>query len=144
MKVKQITVYLENKIGSLAALTRLLGENNINIRALSIAETSDSGTLRMIVNDTGKAFKLLQESGFKAGLTDVIAVEISDAPGGLAGMLGLLEQAGINVEYTYAFITRNKNNAMVIIRVNDLDYAEKILKDNRMTLIEEETIDFYW
>lgn len=144
MKVKQITVFLENKIGSLAALTRLLGENDINIRALSIAETSDSGTLRMIVNDTEKAFKLLKNSEFRASLTDVIAVEISDTPGGFARMLSLLEEVKINVEYTYAFIARSKNNALVIIRVNDLDHAEKILKENRMTLIEEETLDFYW
>ncbi|QNB44903.1 ACT domain-containing protein [Thermanaerosceptrum fracticalcis] len=144
MKIKQLTVFLENKVGSLADLTGLLGENDINIRALSIIETSDSGILRMIVNDTEKAYNLLRASGFSVVLTEVIAVEIADTPGGLAKMLSLLKNAGINVEYTYAFIARNIQNAIVIIRVSDAESAERVLKENRITLIERETVDFYW
>ena len=144
MKIKQLTVFLENKVGSLADLTGLLGEHDINIRALSIIETSDSGILRMIVNDTVKAYDILKASGFSAVLTEVIAVEIRDTPGGLAKMLNLLKNAGINVEYAYAFIARNIDNAIVIIRVSDAEAAETVLKENRITQHEQETVHFYW
>lgn len=144
MKIKQINVFLENKIGSLAQVTKLLAENSINIRALSIVDTSDAGTLRIIVNDTERAYNLLKAADLGVSYTDVLVVEIPDAPGGLAAVLALLEKAKINVEYSYAFISRNINNAVVIMRVSDDSAAEKLLKEHHLRLIETDTVDFYW
>jgi hypothetical protein len=104
MKVEQISIFLENKAGRLAEVTRILGEGGINIRALSLADTSDFGILRLIVNDHEKAKKILKEHGFTVGRTEVVAVEVEDRPGGLSSILQILYEAGINVEYMYAFV----------------------------------------
>lgn len=127
MKVKQISVFLENKSGRLAQVTKVLGENGINIRALSIADTTDFGILRLIVNDPDKAYQVLKEAGFTASVTDVIAVEVADKPGGLAEVLQYLDKAGINIEYLYAFLTKSAAAALVVFRVEQLDEAVKVL-----------------
>jgi len=116
---KQVSVFLENKSGRLADVCRTLGQNGINIRALCIADTSDFGILRLIVNRPDDATAILREDGFSVGETNVIAVQIPDIPGGLGQALALLESAGVNVEYMYAFFTRIEGNAVVLFRVAD-------------------------
>ncbi|WP_258360195.1 ACT domain-containing protein [Moorella sulfitireducens] len=140
MKIKQLSVFLENKSGRLAAVTRLLAEQGINIRALSIADTSDFGILRLIVNDPEQAYRALKEAGFTVSLTDVLGVEMPDRPGGLSNILSVLEEAGINIEYLYAFIGKGDNGALVIFRVEELDKAITILQQRGITVLEGEKI----
>lgn len=140
MKIKQISVFLENKSGRLAAVTRLLAGRGINIRALSIADTSDFGILRLIVNDPDEAYRALKEAGFTVSLTEVLGVEMPDRPGGLSHILSLLEEADINIEYLYAFIGRGESGAMVIFRVEELDKAIAVLQQKGITVLEGEKI----
>lgn len=129
MKVKQISVFLENKSGRLAQVTRALGDNQINIRALSIADTTDFGILRLIVDKPEEANSILWAEGFMVSETAVIAVEVPDRPGGLADILATLGQAGINIEYLYAFIGQSSDKAQVIFRVDDSDKAISVLQE---------------
>ena len=140
MKVKQISIFLENKSGRLAGVTSVLGENGINIRALSIADTTDFGILRLIVNNPEKAFQVLKDEGFTLSTTDVIAVEVADAPGGLSTPLLLLDQAGINIEYLYAFVQKTSSAALVVFRVEQLDEAVRVLQENGIRLLSEEEV----
>ncbi len=136
MRVEQISIFLENKAGRLAEVTRVLSEAGINIRALSLADTSDFGILRLIVNDTEKAKKTLKENGFTVGKTSVVAVEVEDRPGGLHKILEILRKAGINVEYMYAFVQQSGNNAVLIFRFDNTDEAIKVLLENGVKVIE--------
>jgi len=136
VKIKQISIFLENKSGRLAKVTRVLGESGINIRALSIADTTDFGILRLIVNDPDKAHKVLKEAGFSVSSTDVIAVEIPDVPGGLARPLELLKENNINIEYLYAFLTKASQAALVVFRVEQIDGAVKVLQGNGIRILE--------
>lgn len=136
MKVQQISVFLENKSGRLAHLTEVLGEAGINIRALSIADTSDFGILRLIVSRPEEAFKALKEAGFTVSITDVIAVEVEDKPGGLARVMKLLESEGINIEYLYAFLEKSSNNALVVFRVEQIDDAINLLTKNNINIVK--------
>jgi hypothetical protein len=130
MLISQISVFLENKQGRLAEVTRILGENNIDISALSIADTTDFGILRLIVNQPGKAIEILQQHGFAASINSVIAIEVEDKPGGLSKALSILDKKGISIEYMYAFVGTCKNeNAMVLLRVEDPQSALEILKN---------------
>lgn len=140
MKLKQISVFLENKSGRLSELARVLGEHKINIRALSIADTEDFGILRLIVNDPEKAWKVLKERGFTVSETKIIAVEIPDVPGGLAGVLEMLEAQSINIEYIYAFVGKSQGNAVMVFRVEDIDSAVKILQEKGLRLLDGEEI----
>jgi len=135
MKVKQISVFLENKSGRLAQVTRVLGEKNINIRVLSIADTTDFGILRLIVNDPDTAYQALKEAGFTVSTTDVIAVEVGDEPGGLARVLELLQQKSINIEYLYAFLQKATNAALVVFRVEQIDEAIDVLQKNNVNIL---------
>jgi hypothetical protein len=116
---KQVSVFLENKSGRLAEVCQTLGDNDVNIRALCIADTSDFGILRMIVDTPDAATACLRDAGFSVGETDVLAVQIPDQPGGLAGVLELLQDQNVNVEYMYAFFTTVEGNAVVVFRVGD-------------------------
>ena len=140
MKVKQISVFLENKAGRLADVTKILGENQINIRALSIADTADFGILRLIVSDPPKALAVLKREGLTVSETEVIAVEIPDKPGGLAGVLKALEEKKINIEYMYAFVGKSLENAVVIFRVEEIDCAIKLLNDSQVRLLPESKV----
>lgn len=135
MKVKQISVFLENKSGRLAQVTRVLGAQNINIRALSIADTTDFGILRLIVNDPDSAYQALKEAGFTVSTTDVIAVEVGDEPGGLARVLEILQQKSINIEYLYAFLQKATNAALVVFRVEQIDKAIDVLQKNNVSIL---------
>jgi hypothetical protein len=136
MRVKQISVFLENKAGRLSEVTAVLAEAAINIRALSVADTSDFGVLRLIVNDNQKALEALKNNGFSVGTTDVVAVEVPDKPGGLHLILDLLHMAQINVEYMYAFVHQSGNNAVMIFRFDHIDEAVKLLEENGLTVID--------
>ena len=140
MKVKQLSIFLENRAGRLAEIARLIGEARVNIRALSLADTSDFGILRLIVNDVDKALKVLRDSGHTVSLTDVVAVEIPDSPGGLASVLDTLCSASINVEYMYAFVEKATDKAVVIFRFEDVDAAIKILKKAGISMLKAETV----
>lgn len=134
--VEQISVFLENKAGRLAEVTRILSEAKINIRALSLADTSDFGILRLIVNDNAKAKQELKSRGFTVGKTDVVAVEVTDQPGGLHHILEILQKAGVNVEYMYAFVQQSGANAVIIFRFDNADEAVKFLNENGIKTIE--------
>jgi hypothetical protein len=136
MRVEQISVFLENKAGRLAEVARILSEAGINIRALSLADTSDFGILRLIVNDNARAKESLRQQGFTVGKTDVVAVEVEDRPGGLYKILDILNRANVNVEYMYAFVQQSGSNAVIIFRFDNLDEAVKVLQANGVTVIE--------
>ena len=122
MKVEQISIFLENKAGRLAEVTRVLSEAGINIRALSLADTADFGILRLIVDDNEKAKAVLKKSGFTVGKTDVVAVEVEDRPGGLSRILDILSKENVNVEYMYAFVQRSGDNAIMLFRFEEFKY----------------------
>jgi hypothetical protein len=136
MRVEQISVFLENKAGRLAEVTRILAEAKVNIRALSLADTSDFGILRLIVNDNNKAKEVLRANGFTVGKTDVVAVEVEDRPGGLHMILDVLYKASVNVEYMYAFVQQSGSNAVIIFRFDNLDEAVKVLSQNGVKVIQ--------
>jgi len=136
MKVEQISVFLENKPGALADVTRILGEGGINIRALSLADTKDFGILRLIVNDNEKAKSILVARGFTVRKTEVVAVEVPDHPGGLADILKCLSQSKINVEYLYAFVQQSGANAIIIFRFDETDRAIEVLSKNGVKILE--------
>ena len=141
MAIKQITVFVENKQGALVAITDALASKNVNIRALSIAETEEFGILRLIVNDEAAAEKTLLDEGYLIKVIDVVGVKIGDAPGKLSAALGVLDKAGINMEYLYAFMTRTEKHAYVVLRVEDNAAAEKALEDAGFHLISDADVD---
>lgn len=140
MLVEQIAVFLENKSGRLAEITAVLAQNNINIRALSVADTADFGILRLIVDKVEKATTVLKENGFTVGKTTVIAVEVEDKTGGLAKVLQCLHSAGINVEYMYAFVNRTGENAVLIFRFEKMEEAIAALKNDGFVILTREQI----
>ena len=127
MAIKQLTVFVQNKKGTVVSVTDALSKNNINLRALSIAETQDFGILRMIVNDEKTAEAVLLDKGYLLKVIDVVGVKISDEPGKLSEALAILDKAGINVEYLYAFMARTEKHAYVVLRVEDNAVAEAAL-----------------
>lgn len=135
MKVEQISVFLENKAGRLAEVTHCLALAGVNIRALSLADTSDFGILRLLVNDTEKAKKALKEGNFTVGLTQTVAVEVPDNPGGLDDILQLLSKNGVNVEYMYAFVCTNRPNAVLVFRFDRPDEAITVLQGAGFTIV---------
>ncbi len=135
MRVEQLSVFLENKAGRLAEVTSILAEANINIRALSLADTSDFGVLRLIVDNNQKAVDTLKNRGFTIGKTDVVAVEVEDRPGGLHKILEILNASKINVEYMYAFVPSSGDKAVMIFRFDAIDEAVKRLTENDVHVI---------
>ena len=135
MTVKQISVFLENKPGRLYELTKVLRENQIDMRALSIAETPDFGILRLIVDDSYKTACVLKDAGYICSITPVLAAEVADEAGGLEKILEILGENDINLEYTYAFITRKKGTAYMVFRVQDNEKAIETLSQNHVHLV---------
>lgn len=123
MKIEQISLFAENKPGHIAAPSRILAQEGIDIRALFVADSQDYGILRMIVSDCGKAAKALEAHGFVVKVTEVLAVEVTDRPGGMADLLITLDGTGINIEYMYAFPNRCGDQAILIFRFADPDAA---------------------
>ena len=140
MAIKQLTVFVENKKGTVVSVTDILSKNNINLRALSIAETQDFGILRLIVNDEKEAEKVLAENGYLIKVIDVVGVKIGDEPGKLTAALDVLDKADLNVEYRYAFMARTEKHAYVVLRVEDNAVAEKALTEAGFKMITEADI----
>lgn len=141
MLVKQVSVFLENKSGRLAEVSKVLGEAGIDISALSIADTTEFGILRLIVSRPDEAVEVLRQNGFSVGTTEVIAVSVSDKPGGLAQALQTLEQESIGIEYMYAFIGNTAiGKAIVILKVENESKAITILQNNGIDVMPSEEI----
>ena len=141
MHIHQISVFLENRIGQLAEITRLLADAGIDIRALSIAETSDYGLARMIVDDSYKASSILLQHGDILSMTPVWAVEVPDAPGGLAQVLGVLAEAHVDVEYMYSLFTHREGCAYMVMRISDEPRFLSTLGERRIRVMSKEDLD---
>ena len=141
MSLKQLTIFVENKQGTLVDITDILAKNNVNMRALSIADTEDFGILRLIVDNNDIATKALQDAGYLLKMTDVVGVKIGDQPGKLSKALEVLDKADINMEYLYAFMARTEKHAYVVLRVADNDMAEKALETAGFHMITDADID---
>lgn len=140
MLIKQLSIFVENRPGRLSSITRLLADNNIDIRALSIADTRDFGILRLIVNDPDKALAALKAADYSVTLTDVLAIGIEDKPGGLACAMEMLYENHISVEYMYAFISKTDDTAFVILRVENKEKATEALQKCGVRLLTSEEI----
>ena len=140
MSVKQIAIFIENKKGSLAEVTRFIADSNINLKALSIADTQDFGILRIITDDPDHAREVLRNEGYTATATSVLAVAIDDTPGSMASVHEILNDAGVIVEYTYAFLSSTPSKACMIFRVDNNDKATKALVDNGISVLEQKDI----
>lgn len=140
MKVKQLSIFLENQSGRLAEVMSTIGTEGVNIRALSLADTSGFGILRLIVNDVSKAKSALQNKGFTVSETDVIAVEVPDRPGGLASILNVFAERGINIEYMYAFVEKSSENAVVIFRIENVNEAIEALQSRGVRILSAEEV----
>jgi hypothetical protein len=138
--IKQISVFVENKKGRLARITDVLGQSGIDLVALSIADTTNFGIMRCIVSKPEKAIEILKQNGFTASMTEVIVAEVTDKPGGLAGVLKTLDTAGISVEYLYSFVRSQNENALILFRVEDIEHAVSALKNSNVKLLEESDI----
>jgi len=140
MKITQISIFLENRKGRLCEVCSLLGDNGINIRALTIAETESFGVLRIVVDRSEAAVELLKSKGFVANLTDVVAVEVGDEPGGLAAVLKIFADNDVNVEYMYGFVEKFSDKALLVFRFEDTALAQKSLTGSGIKVVTEEEI----
>ena len=141
MAIQQLTVFVENKQGTVVSVTDTLSKHNINLRALSIAETQDFGILRLIVSDTATAQQVLSDAGYLIKITEVVGVKIGDAPGKLTAALQVLDENNINMEYLYAFMARTEKHAYVVIRVEDNAAAETALTGAGFHMISDADIN---
>ena len=141
MAIKQLTVFVQNQKGTVVSVTDILSKNNINLRALSIAETQDFGILRLIVNDEATAEAVLAQNGYLIKVIDVVGVKIGDEPGKLTAALDVLDKANINVEYLYAFMLRTEKHAYVVLRVEDNSVAEEALTNAGFKMITEADVN---
>ena len=141
MALKQLTVFVENKQGTVVAVTEALANNNVNIRALSIAETEGFGILRLIVDNEAAAEDVLAQEGYLIKTTEVVGVKIGDAPGKLSAALKALNAAGINMEYLYAFMARTERHAYVVLRVENNAEAEKVLEQAGFHIITDADVN---
>ncbi|OHB67399.1 MAG: amino acid-binding protein [Planctomycetes bacterium RBG_13_60_9] len=141
MKITQISVFLENRQGRLYDVCSLLGNNNINIRALTIAETESFGVLRIVVDKSDLAIKLLRDNQFVANFTDVIAIEVPDKPGGLASILKVFAENNVNIEYMYGFVEKFTDKALLVMRFEDTDFAQQTLARHNIRAVAEKDIE---
>lgn len=140
MKIRQISVFLENRKGRLYEICSMLGEAKINIRALTIAETETFGVLRMVVDRPAEAVELFRTHNITANQTDVVAVEVPDRPGGLAQVLRVLTEHAVNVEYMYGFVEKFSESALLVFRFDDPERASDVLKANGINVVGEHDI----
>ena len=140
MKLTQISVFLENRKGRLYDVCSLLGKNKINIRALTIAETEKFGVLRIVVDKPDKAVQILKKNSFVANLTDIVAVEVQDKPGGLAAILKILALNNINLEYMYGFVEKSSDKALLVFRFDNPDKAITLFKKSKIKVIGSKEI----
>ena len=137
MTINQISVFLENKSGRLADVTKVLADAQVNIRAMTIADTADFGILRIVVNDTEKACQAFEKNGFTVRMTKVLGIEIEDRPGGLHNVMELFKNNGVNIEYLYASVENKKGKAVVIFKVEDVDLGLRITEKNSLVAVSE-------
>jgi len=135
MKIQQISVFLENKTGRLADVTKIIADAAINIRAISIADTADFGILRLIVDKPAEAAEALTKGGFTTRMTDVLAIEIPDKPGSLAAVMDIFKATGVNIEYLYASLEKDCSTAVVIFKVEDIAHGMKIVEEHGLTVV---------
>ena len=140
MKAEQLSIFLENRAGRLADVTHALAEAGVSIRALSLADTSDFGILRLLVKERETAKAVLKEKGFTFGCTAVVAVQVDDRPGGLDDVLQLVSKSGINVEYMYSLIQRTEPRAIMIFRFDKSDLAISVLKEHGFTIVPSDAL----
>ena len=140
MKVRQISIFMENRSGRLASVLREVGRAGVNIRALSLADTSDFGILRLIVDNVDACVKALRDTGHTVSTTEVLAVEVPDQPGGLAGILDVLAGANLNVEYMYAFVSRATEKALVVFRFEDANAAIAALQQSKISIVPADVV----
>lgn len=140
MIIKQISVFVENKMGRMTEITQVIADAGVDIRALSIADTSDFGILRLIVNNPDAAVAALRNAGMTVSLTDVIAVGVEDKPGAFAKAMRAMSEAELSIEYMYAFISRSDNRAFVILRVEEPDRAINALQKEGFEILGSEQI----
>lgn len=140
MYIHQISVFMENKPGNLADLTSFLAENNIDMRALEVADSSDYGIVRIIVDDPFNTLTLLKDNDWICKLTHVIGVKIPNTPGAMAKIMGILAAEDISVEYVYAFLAQKTDDALLIFRVQDNDKVALLLKKNGITIVDQEDL----
>lgn len=140
MAIQQVSVFVQNKPGALSAICKLLAESGVDMRAMFISDTKEFSILRLIADDTEKAAEVLRDQNCIVSINPVIGVAVPDAPGGIAGMLRVLSETGMNVEYTYAFVAHPGEQAYVVLRVTDIAAAEDILKKAGFLLITEQDI----
>ena len=138
--IKQISVFLENEPGRLLRVTRVLADADIDIRALTIAETADFGILRLIVDDPERAYSILKENNIAVVMDDVLGVEVEDKPGGLARIAEILSNQNINIEYVYAFVTNSHEKAFIVLRVDEQERAINVLKENDVRILTSEDV----
>lgn len=140
MAIQQISVFVENKQGKLVETVKTLADNNINIRAMSIADTKDFGILRMITSDNNKTKEVLSDDTV-VNTTEVIAVKMADRPGSLYQVIDILSKAGVNIEYMYAFTASDALGAYVVFRVDDVPQAQQLMDDNGLQSLKENDLD---
>ncbi|AQT68286.1 aspartate kinase [Anaerohalosphaera lusitana] len=141
MKIKQISVFLENRKGRLFDACSILGQNGVNIRACTIAETETFGVLRIVVDKAEQAVEVLKDNGFVANITSVVVAEVADEPGGLAKILKTLSDNDVNIEYMYGFVEKFTDKALMVFRFEDTDRAQKILQQNGIKIINQEEVE---
>lgn len=141
MLIKQISVFMENRPGRLAEITTVLADNNVDMRAINIADTTEFGILRMIVNDPVKAEHVLRENDMTASMTDVIAVSITDTVGAFSKVIALLKDADISIDYIYSFIGEKSAKAVIVIKTSDLNQSVEILNNGGITVLSQEELD---
>ena len=139
-EIKQISLFVENKPGRMAKVSKTLSDANVNIRALTIAEAGDFGVIRMVVDDPEKGYKVLKDNGFTVSTTEVLAVEMKDTPGGLYTIVNTLGESSVNVDYAYAFVTAKAHKAMLILRVDDIARAREALETKGIKIATKEEI----
>lgn len=135
MKIKQISIFLENTAGRIADVTKTLKDNSINLRAIMIADTADFGILRIITDDSEKALSVLKEAKFTTKTTDVLAISISDKVGALHDVMALFQNNGINIEYLYASLEKTGDTAIIIFKVEDADKGLKVIEENGLSTV---------
>lgn len=141
MYVKQISVFMENRPGRLAAITKVLKDNNIDIRAINIADTTDFGILRMIVNDPAEAERVLRANSMTANVADVIAISIEDNIGAFSDVITLLKDKDISIEYIYSFIGEKSSKAVIIVKTNDLENSVAALKEGGVKVLSGKEVN---
>jgi hypothetical protein len=139
-RIRQVSVFLENRSGRMAKITTALGQEGVDIRALALADASDFGILRLVLTDTEKGVSILKAKGFTVRVTDVIAVKVDDHPGGLGALLTILENAGLNLEYVYMLNHQTPDQAVFIFRFDNPDKALDVLSSNGLSVLGEDFV----